>query len=377
MENKKELKKWCLLILFAIVIYWCVNNFNILGDILNKIIEIAFPFILGGGLAFILNIPMSFFEKKISEIKIKKNTIIKNKKLLRIIALVFAIIVIGVILFLIINLILPELIDIFQLLIGNVPYYAEEISKFIDSNTENMKEINGLISSINFDEESIKNELIGIISGLLSSSLSIVIGVIGIITNLIIAIIFAFYILTNKEKLQEQLIKILYAYLKNKKAERIIKLGKTANKIFKSFFTVQCLEATILGSLCIIGMLILKIPYAVPIGILIGVTALIPVVGAFIGIIIGSVLILSVNPIKVITFVIFVLVLQQVEGNVIYPRVVGNSVGLPGMWVLVAVTIGGSLFGVLGMLLGVPTASVIYTILREDVEKRLNTVFSK
>lgn len=373
-NNKKEFKKWAVLILFTIVVYWCINNFNVIGNILSNIIKIAFPFILGGALAFILNIPMSFFERKIANIKIKKNRVIKNKKLLRIFALIFAIIVIVFILFLIINLILPELIDIIQLLISNVPYYADEISKFVENNTENMQEIDDLMSTINFDKDSIRNELIGIISGLLSSSISIVIGVVDIITNLVIAIIFAIYILTSKEKLQQQFTKILYAYLKKEKAEKIIEIGKTANKIFRSFFTVQCLEATILGVLCVMGMLILKIPYAMPIGVLVGVTALIPVVGAFIGVIIGAILIVSVNPIKVVTFVVFVLILQQIEGNVIYPKVVGNSVGLPGMWVLVAVTIGGSLFGILGMLLGVPFASVIYTMLKSDVEKRLNNI---
>jgi predicted PurR-regulated permease PerM len=141
---------------------------------------------------------------------------------------------------------------------------------------------------------------------------------------------------------------------------------------FKNFLTVQCLEASILGTLCIMGMWILQIPYAVPIGILVGVTALIPVVGAFLGGIIGGVLILSVSPIKVITFAIFLLVLQQVEGNLIYPRVVGNSIGLPSIWVLVAVSVGASVGGILGMLIGVPIVSVIYTLVRKDVYKKLD-----
>lgn len=371
MENKNELKKWFSLILFAIITYWVVNNLNILGNVISKIIQIVFPFIFGGALAFVINIPMSFFERKLSNIKYKKKQFIKNKKLLRTISLVLAIIVIIFILFIIVNLILPELIDIIELLIKNIPYYSEEISKFIENNTEHLQEIDTIINNINFDTDSIKNELMGIASSLLTSSISIVIGVVGAVINLIISIIFAIYILTSKEKLQTQFIKILKAYLKEEQVSKILEIGRTSNRIFKSFFTVQCLEATILGSLCIIGMLILKIPYAVPIGVLVGVTALIPVVGAFIGIIIGSVLILSVNPIKVVTFIVFVLILQQVEGNVIYPKVVGSSVGLPGMWVLLAVTVGGSLFGVVGMLLGVPTVSVIYTVLKSDVDKRL------
>lgn len=375
-SEKKDLRNLLKVIIIAIIIYWGINNFGIIGNVFGKIIEIVFPFILGGALAFILNIPMTFFENKLSKIKNKKRKSLINKNLIRFISLILAIIVITFILYLIINLIVPELIDIIKLLVSNIPYYAEEINKFINSNTENIQEIDSLISGMNFDTDSIKNELMEILSSVLSSSVSLVMGVVGLITNLIIAIIFAIYILTSKEKLKNQVLRIIKAYCKKEKAIKIIEVGRITNKTFKNFLTVQALEATILGSLCIIGMLILKIPYAVPIGVLVGVTALIPVVGAFIGIIIGAILILSAEPIKVITFIIFVLILQQVEGNVIYPRVVGGSVGLPGMWVLVAVTVGGSLFGILGMLLGVPVFSVIYSMIKKDTEKRLNNTNS-
>lgn len=375
-SEKKDLRNLLKVIIIAIIIYWGINNFGIIGTVFGKIIEIVFPFILGGALAFILNIPMTFFENKLSKIKNKKRKSLINKNLIRFISLILAIIVITFILYLIINLIVPELIDIIKLLVSNIPYYAEEINKFINSNTENIQEIDSLISGMNFDTDSIKNELMEILSSVLSSSVSLVMGVVGLITNLIIAIIFAIYILTSKEKLKNQVLRIIKAYCKKEKAIKIIEVGRITNKTFKNFLTVQALEATILGSLCIVGMLILKIPYAVPIGVLVGVTALIPVVGAFIGIIIGAILILSAEPIKVITFIIFVLILQQVEGNVIYPRVVGGSVGLPGMWVLVAVTVGGSLFGILGMLLGVPVFSVIYSMIKKDTEKRLNNTNS-
>lgn len=372
MENsKKDLRNLLKVLIITIIVYWGINNLNTIGNVFSKIVGIIFPFILGGALAFILNIPMTFFENKLLNIKSKKKRVFKNKKFVRMFSLILAVIVISFIMYLIVNLILPELIDIIKLLISNVPYYAEEINKFIDANTENIQEIDELISGMNFDTDSIKNELMQIISGVLTSSISLVMGIIGVITNFVIAIIFAVYILTGKEKIQNQAIRIIKAYSKEEKAKKILETGKIINKTFRSFLTVQCLEATILGVLCIIGMLILKIPYAVPIGILIGVTALIPVVGCFIGIIVGAILIVSIAPIKVITFVIFVLILQQIEGNVIYPRVVGNSVGLPGMWVLVAVTVGGSLFGILGMLLGVPVFSVIYTMIKQDTDKRL------
>ena len=179
-------------------------------------------------------------------------------------------------------------------------------------------------------------------------------------------------ILTSKDKLKAQSKKILYAYFENEKAEKIIEFGRTSRRIFKNFITGQCLEATLLGILSIIGMLILRIPYAVPIGVLIGVTALIPIVGAFIGIIVGAILILSVEPLKVMTFLIFILILQQIEGNLIYPKVVGDSVGLPGIWVLVAVAVGGDLFGLIGMLLGLPIASILYTVVKDNVNLRLS-----
>lgn len=372
MEKKNiEMKKLLLLIIIILIGYWIVNNFNVLGNFFKIIGDILSPFILGGCLAFILNIPMTFFEKKLSKIKTKKGKKIKHQKLLRMVSILFAILVIVPVLTLIIKLIVPELINIGKMLIDNIPFYAEEITKLIEQYSDKIPDINNIIQEANIDIESIKGQLINQISGLLTSSISIISNIISAIANFFIGIIFAIYLLIDKEKLQNQAKKILYAYINKEKADKIMRIGSTSNSTFRNFFTVQCLEATILGTLCMIGMLILRIPYAVPIGILVGVTALIPIVGAFIGVIIGAILILSVEPIKAITFILFFLILQQIEGNLIYPRVVGNSVGLPGMWVLVAVTIGGNLGGILGMLIGVPIASIVYTLLREDVNSKL------
>ena len=373
-KDKIDFKKWILLVLIAIVAYWSINNFTTIGILFSNVFGIIFPFVLGGCLAFILNLPMSFFENKIFKINSKKNNKnkkVKYKKLKRIVSILFAIAVIILVLTIIINLILPELIKVINLLIGNIPYYAEEITKLIQNYGGNIPDLNKIIEEANIDVNELRNQIIGQIPNLLTSSISIVTGIFSGITTFIIAIIFAIYILMEKENLQEQISKIVYAYLSKEKADAVMNIGKVSNNTFKRFFTVQCLEASILGTLCIIGMLILKIPYAVPIGVLIGVTALIPIVGAFIGVIIGSVLIVSIAPIKVITFVLFVLILQQIEGNLIYPRVVGSSVGLPGMWVLFAVSVGGSLGGIIGMLLGVPVATIIYTLLKNDVDKRL------
>lgn len=367
MEKKEEYKNILKILLILLVGYWAVNNVNFIGSIVLKIFEILFPFILGACMAFILNIPMNFFEKKLSNFKIKKKRVLKNRKLLRVISLFLAIIVIIFILVLIINLIVPELINIGKILIDNIPTYINQIEALVPEDKEN---ISNFIEELNLDTQTIKEQLMLTISGLLSSSINVISSIISGVTTFIIAIIFSIYILTSKEKLQNQLERILKAYLKNETVEKIFYVGRITRNTFSKFFTVQCFEATILGVLSIIGMLILRIPYAVPIGILIGVTALIPIVGAFVGIIVGAILICSSNYMKVIPFIIYILILQQVEGNVIYPKVVGSSVGLPSLWVLVAVSVGGSLFGIIGMLVGVPVASVIYTIIKNDVNKR-------
>lgn len=374
MEKKNiETKKWLILITFTLIGYWIVNNFNLLGKLLGIILNILSPFILGACLAFVLNIPMSFFERKLSKMKSKKGKKIKNKKLLRMMSIIFAILVILLVLTLIITLIVPELVNIGKMLIDNVPYYTEKITELFEQSGKDISDISNMLQKASINKEEIKTQIINQISGLLTSSISIIGNIVGAVANFFIGIIFSIYILIDKEKLQKQAKKMLYAYLSEKKANKIMKIAGVSSSTFKNFFTVQCLEATILGTLCMIGMLILSIPYAVSIGILIGVTALIPIVGAFIGVIIGMILILSVEPIKVVTFVIFFLILQQIEGNLIYPRVVGSSVGLPGMWVLVAVSVGGSLGGILGMLLGVPIASIIYTLLKEDVSVKLKS----
>lgn len=370
-NNKKDFKKWSMLIILLLIAYWMINNLQIVKGWINNIISILFPFLLGGCLAFVLNIPMTFFEKKVLKSNNKKKNKKSNKKFKRIVSIIFAILVILTVLILIINLILPKLLDILNLLISNIPYYTEQITKLFKNFGNDITDINTIINKTNIDMDEIKGKIIQNIPTLLTSSILIVSNIIKGITTFLIAIVFAIYILIDKEKLKMQAIKLLYAYLNSEKARRIIAIARISKNTFKSFLTVQCLEATILGVLCVIGLLILNIPYAIPIGTLIGVTALIPVVGAFIGIIVGSILILSIAPIKVITFIIFVLILQQIEGNLIYPRVVGNSIGLPGMWVLAAVSIGGSIAGVLGMLLGVPITTIIYTLVRKNVNKRL------
>lgn len=369
-NEKQEIKKWAKIIFIALFGYLIVNNVETVGNIIGKIISIISPFVIGAAIAFILNLPMSFFERKLSNIKTKKCKKI-NKGLIRGLSLILAILVILLVLTLIVNLILPEIINIITLLIENAPYYLDDIKSFATTVTQDVPAVNDFIKNMDINNKDLQEQIKTIATNFLSTSVSLVGNIISSVVNAVVAIVFAIYVLTSKETLKNQAKKILYAYTSKEKAEKIIDIGRTARNIFRRFITGQCLEATILGLLSIIGMLILKVPYAVPIGVLIGVTALIPIVGAFIGIIIGAILILSVEPVKVITFIIYILILQQIEGNLIYPKVVGSSVGLPGIWVLVAVSVGGDLFGIIGMLLGLPTASVLYTLFKESVNKKL------
>ena len=369
-QDKKDIKKWFKIISFALIGLLIVNNVSVVAGFITKFMDIISPFVVGAALAFILNIPMNFFENKFSKITFKKGKKL-NKNLVRIISLLLAIIVICFIITLIVNLILPEIVNVIKLLIENSPKYMTEIKKFAVDITENMPSIRETIQNIDISNAKFQEQAKTILTNVLTFSVSFAGNFVGSIINAIVSLVFSIYILTGKDKLKEQSKRFLHAYLNKEKAENIIEIGRTARRIFKNFITGQCLEATILGALSIIGMFIFDIPYAVPIGVLIGVTALIPIVGAFIGIAIGAVLILSVEPVKVLTFIVFILILQQIEGNLIYPKVVGDSVGLPGIWVLVAVAVGGDLFGLIGMLLGLPVASVIYTLVKDNMNKRL------
>lgn len=370
-SEKQEIKKWVKIIFIALFGYLIVDNVEVVGNIIGKVISIVSPFVIGAAIAFILNLPMGFFETKLSNFKTKKGKKL-GKGFIRTVSLILAILVIALILTLIINLILPEIINIVTLLIEKLPYYGAELKNIATTITQDFPQINEAIKEIDINNKELQTQVKNLATNFLTKSVSVVGNIIGTVVNSVVSIVFAAYILTSKDKLKSQAKKILYAYIEKENAEKIIELGRISRNIFRRFISGQCLEATILGTLSIIGMLILKVPYAIPIGVLIGVTALIPIVGAFIGIIIGAVLILSVEPVKVVTFIVFILILQQIEGNLIYPKVVGNSVGLPGIWVLVSVAIGGDLFGIIGMLLGLPTASVLYTIFKNNVYKKLD-----
>ena len=366
MENNKNIKQWTKAILLGVVLFWALFNLRTIGNIISKIFAILFPLILGAFIALVLNIPMKFFEGKFKG----KNKAGKVNLGERILAILLSIVIIAFVFTLVVNLVVPELIKVAKLLINNIPYYREEINNLSVKLQTSYPDINFDVfqEALNTKLDEIKNGLITNSPNLLTSSIRMVQGLFSGLAQFFIALVFAFYILTGKDKLRKQTNRFAHTYLKEK-AGKCLRVVNLLLNNFSNFIGAQCVEAMILGGLCTAGMLILGLPYAVTIGVVVGVTALVPIVGAFAGMGIGAVLILSVSPVKALIFIVFLTILQQIETNIIYPRVVGTKTGLPGIWVLVSVVIGGSLMGVVGMLLAVPIGKTIYTLVNEKMDK--------
>lgn len=376
--NKKNTKKILLLITFGIFLYWGLQNLEKIGEAMSFLYQLLFPFILGLVMAFVINIPMSVIEKKFFKERKKKKaarTIQLPFTIKRVLSLSISIVLLVGFLILVIAVVIPELINVISTISGKVPEMLTQAQEFVLKLFENYPDLNNQIQNIGFDMKNINGELVKVLQewggNLFNTSINVIMGIIGGVTNTTVGFIFAIYLLMQKEKLFSQIKKVAKAYIPEKKVERISNILTVSNEQFNKFLTGQFIEALILGSLCAIGMFILGLPYAVTIGILIAFTALIPIIGAFIGLIIGAILIAFVSPMKALIFIVFLLILQQIEGNVIYPKVVGNQVGLPGIWVLVAITIGSSLMGIIGIMISVPICSIIYILLKKDVSLRL------
>lgn len=365
-KENKNFKKWTKIIVLCIILYWALFNLKTVENIFSTIFSILFPLILGAFIALVLNIPMKFFEGKFKK-KDGKVTIGE-----RVLAILLSIIIIAFVIVLVMNLIIPELIKVARLLINNIPYYREELNNLFDRLQYSHPDFNfeGIKETINTSLNGLGEDLLNNLPSIMSSSLKIVKGMFSGVAQFFIAMVFAFYILTGKDRLRKQTNRFVHTYFKER-AGKFLKVTNLLLNNFSNFIGAQCVEAMILGGLCTAGMLILRLPYAVTIGVVIGVTALVPIVGAFAGFGIGAILILSVSPIKAIIFIIFLGILQQIETNIIYPRVVGHKIGLPGIWVLVSITIGGSVMGVIGMLLAVPIGTTIYMLVNERMDKTL------
>ena len=404
-ENTKQIIK---IVVIAIILLVALLNLESLWNVCKTFFNILSPFVWGIAIAFILNIFMTFYENKLFRIKsrgktktniksitkeektnvikdssTKKSVKIENikkenlqetgskKSIKRVASITLSIITIVAVVTVIMLLIIPQFVEIIKNLILNMPTYLENLKIWAIDLTQRVPEINSFIQNIQIDTEALKNGLMNISKDVLNVTINQVSGLLTGIVNFFIAVVFAVYILANKEGLKVQAKEFIYARATKERADYIIKVSRLARDSFRSFLTGQAKEAVILGVLCTLGMLILGIPYAGPVGALTALTAFIPIVGAFIGGFVGAVLIVAVDPIKALIFIIFIIVLQQVEGNLIYPHVVGKNIGLPSIWVLVAITIGGSLFGIIGMIVGLPILSIIYAIVTENTNKKL------
>ncbi len=350
-------------LLFLAIYYW-----KAVCGFVGVFFGAAMPLVVGGIIAYLINILMSFYEKFYFP---KKKTGILAKTR-RIVCMLAAMLTLVAILALITTMIVPQLIDCIKVIFAGTP----KVVAFVIEKLNNMEWIpKDFLADISFDKlESRMEQMIGVVVSGVGGAMDIAVKTVsttfsGIVT-FFIGFIFAIYLLMGKEKLAAQCKRVLRTYVKRSWNEKFQKTLRVVDDCFHRYIVGQCIEAVILGALCTIGMLILRLPYATMIGPLIAVCALIPIAGAYIGAFVGAFMILTVSPFQALIFLIFLVILQQFEGNVIYPRVVGSSLGLPGLWVLAAVTVGGSLMGILGMMLAVPLVSAIYRLVREDVQKK-------
>ena len=369
--DKKVLKNLFLLAGSCILLVWLLLYTEQVSGLLAYIWKLISPFVVGAGIAFVFNVPMRAIERQLEGIR--------KPGLRRILAILLTLGALILVLAFVVELLIPQIQATVESLAESIPQFVKqqaanlmawlaehpELQEWVLANTELEK----------VDWTSILKKAGSIVgdsmSTIVDSTFSAIGSVTGAIVNAVISIVFAIYCLSRKEILARQCRRLMYSLLPEHFTDEVIRIMRLTNSTFSNFISGQCLEACILGCLFAVTMLIFKMPYIPLVSVVIAVTALVPVVGAFVGCVLGAFFILVNDPLQAVTFVIMFLVLQQLENNLIYPRVVGTSIGLPGMWVLVAVTIGGDLMGVGGMLVMIPLASVLYTLLREFTDKRL------
>ena len=369
--DKSVLKKLFVLAAGCILFAWLVLDTARATAMFSTVWNLISPFVVGAGIAFVFNVPMRAIERQLADIR--------RAGFRRLLSIVLTILCLVLIIMFVFELLIPQIRLTVASLSQTIPVFIEGLAAKLMVMMKDHPELRAWIQETlnleSLDWSSILTETLGFLSNQMSTVMGGAVTVIGSVTgaiiNTVVSIAFAIYCLSRKEILSRQGRRLLYSFLSENHADQVIRVLRLTNSTFSNFISGQCLEACILGCLFAVAMAIFKMPYISLVSVVIGVTALIPVVGAFVGCILGAFFILVNNPIQALTFVIMFLVIQQLENNLIYPRVVGTSIGLPGMWVLVAVSVGGDLMGVGGMLLMIPVTSVIYALLREFTDKRL------
>ena len=401
--DKQTIKKIIGLISFAILLSWGLKNTEFIKSLIALALGLLQPFLIGGVIAFVVNVPMRALEntcfikpyqKRLAAQAAAKPTgkgaakapdkvpfwYRAKRPLSLILSLLLVLGVIGVGTLIVV----PETVSSFSSIVNNLRNFplmlnqwAQELMNWMPQAAVWLEELNLNLDLTSIDWRELITQVVNFLQNgagnVLNTTFTVASGIFNGIVTGFLAIVFSFYLLMNKEKLGSQTKQLLYALLKEPHADYLVRVGQMTNRTFSKFLSGQCVEAVILATLFFVSMSILRFPYAMIISTLIAFTALIPVFGAFIGCVVGAFLILLVDPVRAFWFVVLFLFLQQFEGNIIYPRVVGSSVGLPSMWVLVAVTLGGSMMGVLGMLVYIPMFSVLYRLIREAVSNRLET----
>ena len=372
--NNENMKKIRHLIVFTALIILCFWKYTIVFQAVKFVIGVVFPFILGGAIAFVFNVPMHFIENRLIQEKWKEKYKIVRKTarpVSLVLTIIFVIGIVGGVLFGV----LPQLTGTIAKLGYSIQTFIPKVQEWANDWFHNNKEVMAYVNQLEFNwDKVIEVEVEWVCNGagyIVESGVTAAVNIVSGFATFFIAFVFACYILLQKEKLGVQAKKVLFAFVQKGRAEAAIEVCSLTYRTFSNFLTGQCMEAVILGTMFVIAMSIFKMPYAWLIGILIAFTALIPIFGAFIGCAVGTFLIFMIHPIQALWFIVLFLVLQQIEGNLIYPHVVGNSVGLPSIWVLAAVSIGGSLMGVVGMLIFIPIVSVLYALFREIVYLKL------
>ena len=372
--SKLSMKKIRELIVFTVLIVVALWKFDVVLGVIRAIWGIIFPFVLGGAIAFVINVPMSFLEKKLFGKAKEKGSKVAGKLARPVSLLLTIVLVVGVIVLVMFGLI-PQLTETIGSLMNSIADFIPQMQSWVREFTHNNREIMDLVNQMEFNPNKAIQWGMSILGNgagnFMNTTMTAVGSIVSGVTTFFIAFSFACYILFQKEKLHVQVRKVFFAFIPKRKAEVILEVCSLTYRTFANFLAGQCLEAVILGSMFVITLSILKMPYALLIGIIIAFTALIPIFGAFIGCALGCLLIFMVSPKQAILFILVFLILQQIEGNLIYPHVVGSSVGLPSICVLAAVTVGGNLLGIVGMLVFIPLVSVLYTLFREYVYLRL------
>lgn len=371
-ENQKYLKSLAV-ILAAILFFVIISNISTVSAGVSKVLSVFSPLLLGLCIAFVVNLPLRFLEERVFGKLTRKNGKVWSK-LKRPLCLTLSILFLLSVITVFLSFVVPELISTGQKFFTALPSAMENVSATVDSVLQKFH-LDKVFPEFTIDWNSISSWALEILN---DHSNSIAQGALGIVTtvfntvlNLILGFVFSIYVLASKESLGKLAKSVIYSIMKRERARKLISVIVLSNKAFSGFISGQCTEVLLIGVLCFIGMLIFRMPYAVMVSCVIAFTAFIPVFGPFIGTAIGAFFILIESPIKALWFVIFIIILQQLESNIIYPRIMGKHVGLPGIWVLAAVTIGGGLFGVVGIIVSVPVCSVIYTLFDRWIKKRL------